>query len=34
MGVESQAMILAGKDGDDLTIFVPDKDIKIGSEVS
>ncbi|RLC53124.1 MAG: methionine--tRNA ligase subunit beta, partial [Candidatus Cloacimonadota bacterium] len=34
MGIESQAMILAAEDEDKLTILVPEKDVKSGSEVS
>ncbi len=34
MGVESQAMILAAHDEGKLTIIVPEKDVKEGSEVS
>ena len=34
MGIESQAMILAAGDEDKLTILVPEKDVKSGSEVS
>ena len=34
LGVESQAMILAAHDNEELTILVPEKDAKEGSEVS
>jgi methionyl-tRNA synthetase len=34
MGVESQSMILAAHDEGKLTILVPEKDVKSGSEVS
>ncbi len=34
MGVESQAMIMAAHDGEDMAVLHPDKDIPSGSEVN
>jgi len=34
MGVESQAMIMAAHDGEDLAILLPDRDVPSGSEVN
>ena len=33
-GVESQGMILATKDGEKLSVLVPEKEVKVGSPVS
>ncbi len=33
-GIESQGMILAASDGENLSVLVPEKDIKEGSKIS